>query len=394
MSAIPGVFGNAQSGNSFLAQSVVMNSSDNNGSAHIESKALLFLLLAVTLAFGWILLPFYGTILWSAIIALLFTPSYRRLLPHLKGRRTLTALLILLIVLLIVILPLALVSASLARETALVYEKLQSGDLNPALYFRGLFEALPDWMTALLDRFGLVDFSTLQKRLSAFLAKGSEFIATQAFSLGQNTFEFFASLFITLYLAFFLIRDGEQLALTLRNALPLAPAHQQELLEKFTTVIRATVKGNLLVAAIQGALGGLAFWFLGVTGALLWAVLMAFFSLLPAVGAGLVWLPVALYFLATGALWQGLVLVAYGVLVIGLVDNLLRPVLVGKDTRMPDYVIMISTLGGMVVFGINGFVLGPAIAAIFIAAWDIYITIRPDATSLHRDCTAKHEKTP
>lgn len=357
--------------------------SNNNGSARIENKALLFLLFAVTLAFGWILLPFYGTILWGSIIALLFTPSYHRLLPRLKGRRTLTALLTLLIVLVIVILPFALVTASLARETALVYAKLQSGDLNPALYFRGMFEALPDWMTALLDRFGLVDFSTLQQRLSALLAKGSEFIATQAFSLGQNTFEFFASLFITLYLAFFLIRDGEQLALTLRGALPLAPAHQQELLEKFTTVIRATVKGNLLVAAIQGALGGIAFWFLGVTGALLWAVLMAFLSLLPAVGAGLVWLPVALYFLATGALWQSLALVAYGVFVIGLVDNLLRPVLVGKDTQMPDYVIMISTLGGMAVFGINGFVVGPAIAAIFIAAWDIYITTRPDTNSLH-----------
>ncbi len=285
--------------------------------------------------------------------------------------------------LVIVILPLALITASLARETALVYAQLQSGELNPALYFRGLFDALPDWVTALLDRFGLVDFSTLQRRLSALLAKGSEFIATQAFSLGQNTFEFFVSLFITLYLTFFLIRDGEQLTLILRNALPLAPAHQQALFEKFTTVIRATVKGNLLVAAIQGALGGIAFWFLGVTGALLWAVLMAFLSLLPAIGAGLVWLPVALYFFVTGALWQSMALVAYGVLVIGLVDNLLRPVLVGKDTRMPDYVVLISTLGGMAVFGINGFVVGPAIAAIFIVAWDIYITNRAGTSNLH-----------
>ena len=103
---------------------------------------------------------------------------------------------------------------------------------------------------------------------------------------------------------------------------------------------------------------------------------MAFLSLLPAVGAALVWVPVAIYFLVTGALWQGVALIACGVLVIGLVDNLLRPVLVGKDTRMPDYVVMITTLGGMAVFGINGFVLGPAIAAMFIAVWHIYVESR------------------
>ena len=171
---------------------------------------------------------------------------------------------------------------------------------------------------------------------------------------------------------FFLIRDGGGFAHAVRRAIPLAPAHKRDLIDKFTAVIRATVKGNLLVAVIQGALGGLAFWFLGVGGALLWAVLMAFLSLVPAVGAALVWLPVALYFLATGAHWQGLALIAWGVLVIGLIDNLLRPLLVGKDTGMPDYVVMITTLGGMAVFGINGFVLGPAIAAMFFAVWEIY----------------------
>ena len=235
-----------------------------------------------------------------------------------------------------------------------------------------MFDALPQWVAAILDHFGLFDFDTLQRRTVAALAQGSLFIATQAFSIGQNTFELLASLFITLYLAFFLIRDGDRVVRTVRWAIPLAPEHAQVLVEKFTTVIRATVKGNLLVAAIQGALGGLAFWFLGVGGALLWAVVMAFLSLLPAIGAGLVWLPVAVYFLMTGATWQGIALVAYGVLVIGLIDNLLRPVLVGNDLRLPDYLVMMTTLGGMVVFGINGFVIGPAIAAMFVAVWHIY----------------------
>jgi predicted PurR-regulated permease PerM len=252
--------------------------------------------------------------------------------------------------------------------------------VNPTRYFRGVFNALPDWLTALLDRFGLVNFSALQRRISAALAQGSQYLATQALGIGQLTVEFVTSLFVTLYLAFFLIRDGEGLARALRNAVPLAPEHKRELMSQFTTVIRATVKGNLLVAVIQGALGGLAFWALGVGGALLWAVLMAFLSLLPAIGAGLVWVPVALYFFVTGDTWQGLALCAWGVLVIGLIDNLLRPILVGKDTRMPDYVVMITTLGGMVVFGINGFVIGPAIAAMFMAVWHIYAITRRDDT--------------
>jgi predicted PurR-regulated permease PerM len=137
-------------------------------------------------------------------------------------------------------------------------------------------------------------------------------------------------------------------------------------------VIRATVKGSILVAVAQGALGGLIFWFLGIHAPLLWAVLTAFLSLLPAVGAALVWLPVAIYFLAAGAAWKGVILIGYGVLVISLVDNILRPILVGKDTKMPDYVVLISTLGGLAIFGATGLVLGPVIAAMFIAAWEIF----------------------
>jgi predicted PurR-regulated permease PerM len=152
--------------------------------------------------------------------------------------------------------------------------------------------------------------------------------------------------------------------------------HKRLLLSKFTTVVRATVKGNVAVAATQGALGGLIFSFLGIQGALLWGCVMAFLSLLPAVGASLIWAPVAIYFLFTGAIWQGLTLTAFGVLVIGLVDNLLRPLLVGKDTQLPDYVVLISTLGGMVLFGLNGFVIGPVIAALFIAAWDLFSATR------------------
>jgi predicted PurR-regulated permease PerM len=175
-----------------------------------------------------------------------------------------------------------------------------------------------------------------------------------------------------LYLAFFLLRDGRRLRRGIAARLPLREGDKRVLFDKFTTVIRATVKGNVVVAVTQGALGGLAFWVLGIHAALLWGVVMAFLSLLPAVGAGLVWVPVAVYLLATGALWQGVALVAFGVLVIGLVDNVLRPILVGKDTKLPDYVVLISTVGGIALLGLNGFVLGPVVAAIFLSAWDLF----------------------
>ena len=341
---------------------------------------MLLLLAAVSLALGWILLPFYGTLLWSAIIALLFAPLHRRLLRWLRHRRTLAALLTVLTAVVIVVVPFALLSATLAYEAAGLLARIQSGEASPVPYLRGVFDALPGWAATLLEYFGMVDFDTLQRWLNTRLEQGSGFIATQAFSLGQNTFEFAASLLITSYLAFFLIRDGDRIVHAMRRALPLTPAHKQELLDKFSNVILSSVRGNLVVAAIQGALGGLAFWSFGVRGALLWAVVMAFLSLLPAIGAALVWLPVAIWFFVTGAIWQSIALAAWGMLVIGLVDNLLRPMLVGKATLMPDYVVMITTLGGMVVFGINGFVLGPVIAAMFFAVWHLYLTTRQVAT--------------
>jgi predicted PurR-regulated permease PerM len=349
-----------------------MTPPEESDRAYLEKRTPLLLLLAVTLALGWILLPFYGAILWGSIIALLFEPLYRWLLPRLRHRRIPTAMLTLLIVLVIVILPLALVAATMAREAALAVQRLQSGEVNPGLYFRGVFDALPAWVVSLLDRLGVGNFDALQRRLASTLAQASQVVATQALRIGHDTFDFIVGLFLALYLAFFLIRDAQAIAHGVRRAIPLAPHHQKELFDKFTTVIRATVKGNLLIAALQGALGGVAFWYLDIEAAVLWAVVMAFLSLLPAVGAGLVWLPVAVYSLLTGEVWQGVALIAYGVLVIGLVDNLLRPALVGKDTRMPDYVVLLTTLGGMAVFGINGFVLGPTIAAMFVAVWHIY----------------------
>jgi predicted PurR-regulated permease PerM len=209
-----------------------------------------------------------------------------------------------------------------------------------------------------------------------------QFIATQAISIGQNTFAFVVGLFVMLYLLFFLLRDGDTLSRRIRNAIPMDPDRQRNLAARFTTVIRATIKGNLVVALVQGVLGWLIFWMLGVGAPVLLGVLIAFLSLLPAVGAPVVWAPVAIYLFATGHTWQGIVLALFGALVIGSADNILRPILVGKDTKLPDYVVLISTLGGIAVFGANGFVIGPVIAALFVAVWEIFSGARTSPETL------------
>ncbi|NOJ44410.1 AI-2E family transporter [Bradyrhizobium australiense] len=342
----------------------------------IDEQTFLLLLLAVTLAFGWVLQPFYGAVLWAIIVAVIFAPVNRALLASMPGRKNLAALLTVLLIIAMVILPLAIVAASLVREATSLFSKIQSGEYDLAAYIQRIFDALPAWAVGWLERLNLTNLSGLRDTLSSGLMKGGQILAPQALSIGMNTFEFVISLGIMLYLLFFLMRDGRALADAIKQAVPLRADQKSALFSRFADVVRATVKGGILVALAQGALGGIAFWFLGVHAALLWAVLMAFLSLVPAIGAGLVWLPVAIYFLATGAIWQGLALIAYGVLVIGLVDNVLRPFLVGKDTKLPDYVVLISTLGGIEVFGLNGFVIGPLIAAIFLVSWEIFVASR------------------
>jgi predicted PurR-regulated permease PerM len=168
--------------------------------------------------------------------------------------------------------------------------------------------------------------------------------------------------------------------LSARIRIPLPSDQKQALFDRFTVAVQAILKGTIVVALAQGALGGLIFWFLGVRAPVLWGALMAVLSLLPVLGTALVWGPVAVYLLMTGALWQGLLLIAYGVLVIGLVDNLLRPILIGQETEIPDYVVLVSTLGGIATFGANGLVIGPVIAAMFLAVWAVFSASRQTST--------------
>ena len=215
------------------------------------------------------------------------------------------------------------------------------------------------------------NLAAVQQKLLARLAEGSQALAGHALLVGLVTLDFAVSVCVMLYLLFFLLRDADAVAPGQRRD-PAAAGPAALALRDLLGRHQGHREGHVVVAVIQGALGGSIFWLLGIHAPLLWAVVMAVVSLVPAVGAALIWLPVALYLLVTGAVWQGLVLTAYGVLVIGLVDNVLRPFLVGQDTRMPDYLVLISTLGGIAIFGGNGFVIGPVIAALFIAAWSIF----------------------
>ncbi|MBX3622026.1 MAG: AI-2E family transporter [Rhizobacter sp.] len=336
-----------------------------------HAKAFLILLVAVSAAFLCIVFPMFGAVLWAVTFSILFDTLNRRLRRSAHLGPTTAALTTTALVLLLVILPTVILSGVIAQEGASLLQQLRSGEIDLSLYYRRMLGVLPDWLTRLLQSAGLDDLASVQERLRASAASGTQPIASRLWLISQGTLDLSVNFFVMLYLLFFLLRDGDRLLRRIERALPLAPAVRQRLFRNFATVVRSTVKGNVVVAVIQGALGAVALAVLGLPGAVLWGVVMAVLSLLPAVGAALVWGPIAVYLMAVGDVGKGLGLAAFGTLVIGLVDNVLRPVLVGKETRMPDYVVLISTIGGMSLFGVNGFVIGPVIAALFIAVWDI-----------------------
>jgi predicted PurR-regulated permease PerM len=341
----------------------------------LEHRTLLWLVVGFTVAFACVIFPVGGAVMWALFLAIVFWPMHQRCRQVVK-RPAIAALLTLVSIVAIVIVPLALVSASVVDEGSALYQRIRSGELQPATYLQQVLDALPTWAQSVLQRFGLYDVPAMARRAGDLLSGSSQFITSSLLGIGQNTLNFVVSFFIMLYVLFFLLRDGRQLANLIQEAVPLRPEQTRELLGQFVTVVRATVKGNVVVALIQGALGGLAFWVLDLPGPMLWGAFMALLSLLPAVGAALVWGPVALYKLFTGDLVGGIGLIVWGVLVIGLVDNLLRPVLVGRDTRMPDYLILVATVGGIGLFGLNGFVIGPVIAALFLVCWNLLTEVR------------------
>lgn len=347
-----------------------------NVTPRIEDGFFLGVVLVVSIAFALVIEPFFAAILWGVIAAIVFAPINRHILAAMPRHRNGAALITLFLILGVVIVPAFVLGAALLQEAAYFYGKIQSGEINFARLFAQVVDSLPDWAMPYLRRLGLSNFYAAQDMVTKGVTSSFRTLAAQAFQIGQSAFSFLVALGVMLYLTYFLLRDGEALSQRIAAAAPLRAGQRTALIEQFVIVIRATIKGSIVVAIVQGLIGGVVFWALGIQGALLWGVLMGAFSLLPAVGTGLIWVPVAIYLFATGAIWQAVILVACGVLVIGMVDNVLRPILVGRDTRIPDYVVLISTLGGIELFGFNGIIIGPVIAALFIATWNIFTRMR------------------
>lgn len=350
--------------------------SPKSQSTRIEDAVFLGLVVAVSIALALVIEPFFAAILWGIIAAILFEPFNRRLLEIMPKRRNSAAALTLLLIVTVVIVPAIILGIALVQEATLLYGRFQSGEINVPRIFAQFQASLPDWASSFLARLGITNFAAVREMLSDGVASSFRTLAGQAFMIGQGAFSFLVALSVMLYLTYFLLRDGKELSTWVDRAAPLRASHRQALMRQFVIVTRATIKGSIVVAIIQGFIGGVIFWILGMPAALLWGVLMGCFSLIPAVGTGLVWAPVALYLLATGAVAKAIILIACGLFVIGMVDNLLRPILVGRDTRIPDYVVLITTLGGIDMFGFNGIIIGPVIAALFIATWKIVTRMR------------------
>lgn len=329
------------------------------------------LLVAVTAAFAWLIRGFMQPIFWAIALGILVYPLHTKLVERLKERRSIAATASVLLVVLIVILPLLGIAAAVASEASALYERLRSNEIDLGQLNSWANERLPIVMEG-LQSVG-IDPARLQEQASSAAVQVSQFVASRALSIGQDTLRIAVYFFLMLYLLFFFLRDGPRLLDGMVRALPLGDERERHLLDRFAAVSRATIKGTLVVGIVQGAIGGIAFAVLGIGAPVLWGVIMALLSIIPAVGPALVWIPAAVMLIVGGNYVGAAVLIGIGVFVIGLVDNLLRPILVGRDTQMPDYLILLATLGGLAAFGLAGIVIGPIIAAFFVSVWDMAV---------------------
>lgn len=270
----------------------------------------------------------------------------------------------------VVLVPFGLLIAAVTQQALSLYRRISTGDIDLRAPVEFVERSLPA-VTDILGRYG-VDIDQVRSSVENTAISISQYVGGQALAIGQNTLTVAVMFGLMLYLLFFFLRDGERIVRGMIRALPMGDAREARLFAKFAEVARATVKGTLVVAIVQGALGGVLFTIAGIGAAVFWGVMMGILSLLPAVGPALIWIPAAVVLFVTGAVWEGILVIAGGAVVVGLVDNILRPILVGRETKMPDYFVLIATLGGLTVFGLSGFVAGPIIAALFLVVWEMF----------------------
>jgi predicted PurR-regulated permease PerM len=333
----------------------------------IRNASFLVLVAATTLAFLALIGGFLMPVFWAAVLATVFFPLQRRYVARLGGRRSLAALATILTIIGLVVVPLSLAGLAMSREAIQLHEQIASGAIDVGAPLRFLRRIAP-LASEYLGGFG-VDLEDMVQRLSSSAVAVARIIASRAVGIGQDVLRVGALFFLMLYILFFFLRDGSRLVTTLIRVLPLGDERVRQLLAKFSEVSVATIKGTLVVGIVQGAIGGGLFWVLGIPAPVFWGTAML---------------------LGLGEIVKGIVLIAAGVLLIGLVDNVLRPILVGRETEMPDYLVLLATLGGLSVFGVSGFVIGPVIAAFFLVVWEMFAQehaapmaggARPTATS-------------
>ncbi|HYO13260.1 MAG TPA: AI-2E family transporter [Thermoanaerobaculia bacterium] len=327
-------------------------------------------LLGTTIVFFRMVQVFLVPVLLAAVFATLFYPMYEFFVRRFRGRRSLAAFTCCFILLLGLVAPLYAVADMVTREAITVYQSaevwigdlLRKGGEGPLARLR----TLPFLRDLRLDQ---IDWASTLK--DAATSAGS-FLATLINKTSRGTLQIVVTLFTTLFTMFYFFRDGKDLLRRLRFLIPLDREYKNAIASRFSAVARATVKGTLLIAIVQGTLSGLTLWIFGVGSPILWGVVATLLSIIPLVGAWLVLYPAAFVQIATGHLWQGIGILLITVLVIVNVDNLMRPRLVGQETGMHDLMVFFSTLGGIGMFGPTGFIIGPMVAALFLTLLDIY----------------------
>jgi predicted PurR-regulated permease PerM len=337
----------------------------------LQHASFLLILAVVSLMMAVIVWPFATALLWAALAAIMFQPLYRWMLKKMRGRRNPAAVASLLVIFFAVLVPALWLATLVVQEALTLVAALQQQPVDLAATFDNIYGMLPQAAQEAVDRSGWADVSSAQAKLQELLTASAGMIASQAVSIGSGALSFMLSFAVGLYVMFFLLRDGERIGRTLLNTAPVERSVSERLAERFLGIVRATIKGSGVVGLVQGVLAGISFLIVGLESALLFSVLTTIFALVPVIGAGAIYIPVGLWLLLTGAVWQGAFVLIFGVIVISNADNVLRPILVGRDTGIPDWIILVTTLGGISLLGFSGIVLGPLVAGLFLASWSI-----------------------
>ena len=353
-----------------------MTSIETHKTAQRVCVALLFVLIsALFLRMIW---GFLLAVVMAAIFSGLANPLFTRLLRLLGGRKSVAALATLVVVILVVVTPLVLIADIVATE-ALQISETATPMVESFIEEANQTDASLDWIPFWDQLEPYREQITI--KLGEIAGAVSAFIVNSLSSAAQGTMEFFFNIFIMLYSMFFFLMGGREILDQVMRLFPLEATDKDLLLDKFVSVSRATIKGTLVIGIVQGGLAGLAFAVVGIKGAVFWGTVMAVLSIIPGIGTALVWVPAVGYLLATGQTVPAVGLLLWCAIVVGTADNVLRPLLVGKDTEMPDLMVMLSTFGGLALFGAIGLVIGPVIAALFLTMWRIYSDTFADVLS-------------